>query len=385
MEKKILVVFGTRPEAIKMSPLVKLLKQEKNINIKVCVTGQHKEMLEQVLQLFSIEPDFNLDVMKKNQSLSDLSATIISKLHDVFDHFKPDLVLVHGDTSTTLCTSIGAYYHQIAVGHIEAGLRTYNLFSPWPEEGNRQITSVISKYHFAPTDTAAENLYKQNIDKKYVFITGNTVIDALFEMKNKIETDGKLLENLESMFSYLDFNKQIVLITGHRRENWGKGFENICQAIYHLSKKFPEIEFVYPVHLNPNVINPVNKMLSNQENIHLIKPQEYLPFIYLMSHSYLILTDSGGIQEEAPSLGIPVLLMRDTTERQEAVEAGTVRLVGTNPDSIISEVSLLLNNKSEYIKMSQASNPYGDGKASKRIVNIINSNIQNKVDYVSLN
>ncbi|WP_044436736.1 non-hydrolyzing UDP-N-acetylglucosamine 2-epimerase [Acinetobacter ursingii] len=370
--RKILLVFGTRPEAIKMAPLVKELhKYPDDFEVKVCVTGQHRDMLDQVLKLFDLKPDFDLDIMKAGQDLTDVTIKILSGLKELFTNYQPDIVLVHGDTTTTFATSLACYYKKIKVGHIEAGLRTGDLYSPWPEEGNRKLTGIISDLHFAPTEQSKRNLLLENIDKDKIFITGNTVIDSLFLILNKINSDGSLQIKLENKFSCIDFKKKIILITGHRRENFGGGFENICNAISILAQSNKDIQFVYPMHLNPNVREPVNRLLSNKENILLIEPLEYLPFVYLMSKSYLILTDSGGIQEEAPSLGKPVLVMRDTTERPEAVEAGTVKLIGAVKKNIVQESQLLIENKEEFLKMSTAHNPYGDGKASQRIVEIL--------------
>jgi UDP-N-acetylglucosamine 2-epimerase (non-hydrolysing) len=369
--KKILSIFGTRPEAIKMAPVVKALAKNPDIESLVCVTAQHREMLDQVLQLFEITPDYDLDIMKSGQSLTEASSRMLLALEPVLKECKPDMILVHGDTSTTLCAALAAFYQQIPVGHVEAGLRTYNIRSPWPEEANRQLTSIITKLHFAPTKTSAQHLYDEHNNPDNIHITGNTVVDALLEVKEKLETNKSLRESIQSQFSGLDFTKRRVLITGHRRENFGDGFESICQAINELATKYPDYEFVYPVHLNPNVREPVNRLLKELTNVKLIEPQDYLPFVYLMSTSHIILTDSGGIQEEAPSLGIPVLVMRETTERQEAVEAGTVKLVGTHAPTIVAEVSNLIENEPIYEKMSKSHNPYGDGQASQRIVETI--------------
>lgn len=371
---KILLVFGTRPEAIKMLPLYHELKKDGNINVSLCVTGQHRDMLDQVLNLFNVVPDFDLNIMKVGQDLTDITIRILEGLKNLFNNFKPDLVLVHGDTTTTFASSLACFYHKIKIGHIEAGLRTHNIYSPWPEEGNRKLTGVLSNVHFAPTKNAKENLLKEGFDSATIFVTGNTVIDALYFVIEKIENDKKIKDNLLSKFKYLDFNKKIILVTGHRRENFGQGFENICSAISCIARNHQDVQIVYPMHLNPNVREPVKKHLSNIENIFLIDPLDYLPFVYLMNKSYLILTDSGGIQEEAPSLGKPVIVMRDTTERPEAVEAGTVILTGTNNKSIISNVDILLKNNRIYSKMSALHNPYGDGKACKRIIKIINEN-----------
>lgn len=368
---KVLSIFGTRPEAIKMAPVVKALEANPEIKSMVCVTAQHREMLDQVLSLFEIVPDYDLDIMKSGQTLTQASSRMLLALEPILEDCKPDLVLVHGDTSTTLCGAQAAFYQQIPIGHVESGLRTYNIYSPWPEEANRQLTSIITKLHFAPTKTAAQHLYDEHNNPEFIYVTGNTVVDALLDVKEKLENDDSLRKNLQQQFSELDFTKRRVLITGHRRENFGSGFESICQAIQELAQKYPHYEFVYPVHLNPNVKEPVERLLCGLSNIKLIEPQDYLPFVYLMSTSHIILTDSGGIQEEAPSLGIPVLVMRETTERQEAVEAGTVKLVGTHHATIVTEVSNLIENEALYLKMSEAHNPYGDGKASQQITDII--------------
>lgn len=368
---KVLLVFGTRPEAIKMAPLYHQLNNSNLFETKICVTGQHRDMLDQVLKLFDLKPDFDLDIMKAGQDLTDVTIKILSGLKELFTNYQPDIVLVHGDTTTTFATSLACYYKKIKVGHIEAGLRTGDLYSPWPEEGNRRLTGVIADLHFAPTEQSRKNLLSENIDRDKIFITGNTVIDSLFLILNKINSDASLQNELENRFSFIDFKKKIILITGHRRENFGGGFENICNAISILAQSNKDIQFVYPMHLNPNVREPVNRLLSNKENIFLIEPLEYLPFLYLMNKSYLILTDSGGIQEEAPSLGKPVLVMRDTTERPEAVEAGTVILVGTSKENIIYNVNLLLNDFNLYEKMSETHNPYGDGSACMQIEEIL--------------
>ena len=368
---KILLVFGTRPEAIKMAPLVHALQAQVGMDAKVCVTAQHREMLDSVLSIFDIDPDYDLNIMKSGQSLTELSSRILVGLEDVLKSFEPDVVLVHGDTSTTLSASLAAFYQKIDIGHIEAGLRTYDLYSPWPEEANRQLTSVITKWHFAPTETAASYLKQEMVSDRSIFVTGNTVIDALFYIKNKINNSAELKEQMQQQFHMLDLDKKRVLITGHRRENFGEGFENICKALKRLAQRYPDVEFVYPVHMNPNVQKPVYQHLDGLSNIKLIDPQEYLPFVWLMQQSYLILTDSGGIQEEAPSLGIPVLVMRDTTERPEAVEAGTVRLVGTEEDSIVEHVAQLLDNDVMHSKMSKAHNPYGDGHSCEHIVKVL--------------
>tara|TARA_B100000242_G_C43052908_1_gene492046 strand:+ start:2652 stop:3767 length:1116 start_codon:yes stop_codon:yes gene_type:complete len=366
MKKKILVIFGTRPEAIKMVPVIKVLKEDDFFETSVCVTAQHREMLDQVLDLFSIVPDFDLNLMKTKQSLSNLTSSILQKLDKVINSFKPDLILVHGDTSTTFAASLSAYYSQIQIGHVEAGLRTGNLYSPWPEEANRKLTSVLTNYHFAPTMLSKKNLLEEGIDSDSIYVTGNTVIDTLFMTTKLIENNNDLKKQFDKKYSFLDRSKNLILVTGHRRESFGKGFESICNALMKIAKN-DNIEVLYPVHLNPNVQEPVNRLLKNSPNIFLIEPQDYLPFVYLMTRSYLILTDSGGIQEEAPSLGKPVLVMRDTTERPEAIEAGTVKLVGTDENKICSEVEKLLNNENCYRKMSLAHNPYGDGNAATKI------------------
>ena len=377
-KKKIMLVFGTRPEGIKMAPLVHALKAEGDkFEIKICVTSQHREMLDQVLKTFEINPDINLDLMKQNQNLSNLMSLILSEMQNIFSKYLPDVVLVHGDTTTTLATSIAAFYASIPVGHVEAGLRTYNIKAPFPEEFNRQITSKIAKWHFAPTILSQKNLLSEGIDKSLITITGNTVIDALYWVLKKINQDDKRRKNLENILnSNLSFDwkkKNFVLITAHRRENFGDGFLQICSAIKELATKYPNIHFIYPVHLNPNVSKPVYKILNGFDNIHLIEPLEYEPFIYLLKYSYIVLTDSGGIQEEAPSLGKPVLVMRDVTERPEAVKAGTVKIVGSNSLRIIENLSLLLDDKKYYQKMSRAHNPYGDGLACQRIVDVLRS------------
>ena len=374
--KKVLTVFGTRPEAIKMAPLVHALSTSKNFDSKICVTAQHREMLDQVLELFEIVPDYDLNIMKPGQRLNGITSEIILGLEVILQEFKPDIVLVHGDTATTFATALASYYQQIDVGHVEAGLRTGNIYSPWPEEGNRMLTSAISKFHSAPTKLSKNNLIKENISKENIIITGNTVIDALLWVKNKIEADHELNAVLERNYPMLEVERPLILVTGHRRESFGEGFERICDSLQRIAFENPNVQILYPVHLNPNVKEPVNKLLKNIKNIYLIPPQDYLPFVYLMMRSSIILTDSGGIQEEAPSLGKPVLVMRDTTERPEAVDAGTVRLVGTDVDMICSNVKKLLNNDSEYKKMSQAHNPYGDGRSCQRILKHLELNIK---------
>ena len=369
--KKILTVFGTRPEAIKMAPLVKALEADPRFDAKVCVTAQHREMLDQVLDIFDINPDFDLDLMKPGQTLPGLTSSILLVMPSVYERFKPDVVLVHGDTATTFATALSAYYQQIPVGHVEAGLRTGNIYSPWPEEANRKLTGAITKYHFAPTETSKQNLLNESVSEDDVHVTGNTVIDALFLANEIIETNHKLKNDFDSQFDYLDGNKKLILVTGHRRESFGGGFERICESIRRIAINNQDVQVLYPVHLNPNVQEPVRRLLSNLDNVILIEPQQYLPFVYLMNRSKIILTDSGGIQEEAPSLGKPVLVMRNTTERPEAVEAGTVKLVGTDVSLITSQVQILLDDAEAYQSMSRAHNPYGDGNATKRILNFI--------------
>ena len=368
---KIMIVFGTRPEAIKMAPLVQELEKLKDFETRVCVTAQHREMLDQVLKIFEIEPFYDLNLMKPNQSLAELSSSILTGVSSVLDEFKPDVVLVHGDTATTIATALAAYYHKIPVGHVEAGLRTGNMFSPWPEEANRKLAGAITSYHFAPTESSKRNLLNENVRSEDIFVTGNTVIDALYLARDKLRNEPALMSQLQSDFGFLNPENKQILITGHRRESFGNGFERICAAIRQIAIENPNVQVIYPVHLNPNVQEPVNRILSGLDNIFLIAPQQYLPFVYLMDKSYLILTDSGGIQEEAPSLGKPVLVMRDTTERPEALEAGTVKLVGTDTKIITSTIARLLTSKDEYNKMSFAHNPYGDGFASKRICEIL--------------
>lgn len=369
MEKKrILTVFGTRPEAIKMAPLVHALKNDDRFESSCCVTAQHREMLDQVLTLFDINPDYDLNIMKSGQTLNQVTSRILTELKPVLEQFKPDVVLVHGDTATTFAASLAAYYEQIRVGHVEAGLRTNNIYSPWPEEANRKLTGALTHYHFAPTETSKHNLLRENFASEQIVVTGNTVIDALLMVKEKIDADTDLNISLASNFPFLQQDKKLVLVTGHRRESFGGGFERICQALAQVALRHPDVQIVYPVHLNPNVREPVNRILQNVDNIHLVEPQEYLPFIYLMSRAHVILTDSGGIQEEAPSLGKPVLVMRDTTERPEAVEAGTVELVGTDVDKITTGLEVLLNDSEAYQRMSFAHNPYGDGRACQRIL-----------------
>ena len=376
--KCILLVFGTRPEAIKMAPLVKeFQKYPETFKTIVCVTGQHREMLDQVLRIFDIQPDYDLNIMKQGQDLYDVTARVLTGMREVLKETQPDIVLVHGDTTTSTAAALAAFYQQIPVGHVEAGLRTHNIYSPWPEEMNRQITGRIATYHFAPTSLSKDNLLQEGVSEERIIVTGNTVIDALYMVVEKIKNDGILSCELEKVLkasgydiSRLSDGKKLVLITGHRRENFGDGFISMCKAIKSLSEKYPEVDFVYPMHLNPNVRKPIYEVFgeSQRANLFFIEPLEYLSFVYLMEKSAIVLTDSGGIQEEAPGLGKPVLVMRDTTERPEALEAGTVKLVGTDYDKIVNEVSGLLDNQEYYEKMSKAVNPYGDGKACSRIV-----------------
>ncbi len=371
MKMKVMTVFGTRPEAIKMAPLVLALEENSLIESRVCVTGQHREMLDQVLDLFQIKPDYDLNVMKSGQTLSEVTSRIVMKLQPILEEDKPDIILVHGDTSTTFCAALTAYYNQIDVGHVEAGLRTGDIFSPWPEEGNRKLVSCLANLNFAPTEKSKQNLVEEGIDPERIFTTGNTVIDALLLMERKIKDNKSLSTQLQNSFPMISKDRKVVLITGHRRENFGGGFERICESIRLLAEKNADVDFIYPVHLNPRVRAPVNQLLSNQENIHLIEPQGYLEFVFLMTQSHIILTDSGGIQEEAPALGKPVLVMRDTTERPEAVSAGTVQLVGTDVGNIVNGVEALLTDSSLYEKMSRAHNPYGDGNSVKKIIQIL--------------
>lgn len=377
---KVMLVFGTRPEAIKMAPLVKeFQKYPEKFETIVCVTGQHREMLDQVLHIFEIVPDYDLNIMKQGQDLYDVTARVMTGMRDVLKEAQPDVVLVHGDTTTSMAAALAAFYQQIPVGHVEAGLRTHNIYSPWPEEMNRQITGRIATYHFAPTPLSKQNLLAEGVKEEHIYVTGNTVIDALYMIVDKIKKNKELDTELEGLLKRAGYDvnrlageKKLVLITGHRRENFGVGFIHMCTAIKDLTQKYPDVDFVYPMHLNPNVRKPIHEVfgedLSNLGNMFFIEPLEYLSFVYLMEKSSIVLTDSGGIQEEAPGLGKPVLVMRDTTERPEALEAGTVKLVGTNYDKIISEVSALLDNQRNYEKMSKAVNPYGDGKACERIV-----------------
>ena len=368
--KKILFVFGTRPEAIKMAPAIKALKNESCFSVEVCVTAQHRQMLDQVLALFDITPEYDLNLMGPGQDLTDITSKALLGMRDILRQATPDLVLVHGDTTTTFVAALAAYYEKIAVAHVEAGLRTGHKYSPWPEEINRRLTATISQWHFAPTTTARNNLLREGIDSHAIYVVGNTVIDALLEVVQRIQSDSALRADLEKRFAFLNPNKRLILVTGHRRENFGAGFENICLALKGIAQR-DDIELVYPVHLNPQVQEPVRRILADNPSIHLIEPLDYLPFVYLMQRAYLIMTDSGGIQEEAPALGKPVLVMRDTTERPEAVAAGTARLVGIDADHILSETTALLDNQALYQTMSQAHNPYGDGQTSVKIAQIL--------------
>lgn len=368
---KTLCIFGTRPEAIKMAPLALALAADERFEAKICVTGQHREMLDQVLSLFGIQPEFDLNIMKPGQDLTDVTTSILQGLKHIFNEFKPDVVLVHGDTATTFAASLAAYYQQIPVAHVEAGLRTGNLYSPWPEEANRKLTGALANMHFAPTETSKANLLREGIEPKSIIVTGNTVIDALKDVVKRLALDPELTAKAAAPVAFLDHARRLILVTGHRRESFGGGFERICQALVDVAKQHPDVDIVYPVHLNPNVRGPVNRLLTGIDNIYLIEPLDYLPFVYLMSRAHIILTDSGGIQEEAPSLGKPVLVMRDTTERPEAVAAGTVRLVGTSTQNIASELKRLIVDKDAYRAMSYAHNPYGDGTASTCILDAL--------------
>ena len=379
--KKVMLVFGTRPEAIKMCPLVKeFQKYPKDFETIVCVTGQHREMLDQVLNIFEVKPDYDLNIMKQGQDLYDVTARVLTGMRDVFAQCKPDVVLVHGDTTTSTAAALAAFYQQIPVGHVEAGLRTHNIYSPWPEEMNRQLTGRIASYHFAPTHLSKTNLLRENIPDDRIFITGNTVIDALHQVVDKLKRSGEMKSALITLLkktgydaARLDNGRKMVLITGHRRENFGEGFISICSAIKKLNLRYSDVDFIYPMHLNPNVRKPIHEVFGSNPpaNMFFIEPLDYLPFVFLMKKSYLVLTDSGGIQEEAPGLGKPVLVMRNTTERPEALDAGTVKLVGTDFDTIVSEVSRLIDDPAHYHAMSHAVNPYGDGKACQRIVTIL--------------
>ncbi|MDU4391239.1 MAG: UDP-N-acetylglucosamine 2-epimerase (non-hydrolyzing) [Klebsiella michiganensis] len=371
---KVLTVFGTRPEAIKMAPLVHALAKGPHFEAKVCVTAQHREMLDQVLKLFSIVPEYDLNIMQPGQGLTEITCRILEGLKPVLESFKPDVVLVHGDTTTTMAASLAAFYQRIPVGHVEAGLRTGDLSSPWPEEGNRTLTGHLATYHFAPTETSRQNLLRENIADNRITVTGNTVIDALFWVRDRVLSDEALHNELTQRYPFLANGKKMILVTGHRRESFGRGFEQICHALAEIAANNPDVQIVYPVHLNPNVSEPVKRILGHVENVILIEPQDYLPFVWLMNRAWLILTDSGGIQEEAPSLGKPVLVMREMTERPEAVSAGTVCLVGTDSQRIVNEVTRLLQDESAYQAMSRAHNPYGDGHACHRILSALKNN-----------
>lgn len=371
---KILIIFGTRPEAIKMAPVIKELQRHTDrFKTVVCVSAQHREMLDQVLNLFDINADYDLDIMRPGQDLFDITSSVLEGLKTVLERERPDLILVHGDTTTTMAASLAAYYCRISVGHVEAGLRTNDKYAPFPEEINRKVTGALADYHFAPTERARENLLREGIQDSSIIVTGNTVIDALLSVVEKIHTDDALAKRLDEQFLFLSPSKRLILVTGHRRENFGDGFEHICHALAEIALSRSDVEIIYPVHLNPNVREPVKRILGNGDcrDIHLVEPIDYLPFVYLMERSYLIITDSGGVQEEAPSLGKPVLVMRDITERPEATEAGTARLVGTDRDKIVKNTNELLDNEKVYRAMSQARNPYGDGQAAKRIVEAI--------------
>ena len=368
MTIRVLSVFGTRPEAIKMAPLVRLLAADARFDARICVTGQHREMLDQVMRLFGLNADHDLAVMKPGQDLTGVATAMLTGMAKVFREGRPDIVLVHGDTLTTLAASLSAYWHQIPVGHVEAGLRTGNLYSPWPEEANRKLTGAITALHFAPTAQAAANLHREGVDPATIHVTGNTVIDALLQVVGRLRDDAGLRAEVTRDLPLPAAGRRMVLVTGHRRENFGGGFERICAAIAQLADRFPDVDLVYPVHLNPNVQEPVNRLLSGRANVRLIAPLDYLPFVAMLDAATLVLTDSGGIQEEAPSLGKPVLVMRDTTERPEAVEAGTVRLVGTDADAIVAAATRLLTDDAAYAAMSAVHNPYGDGQAAPRIV-----------------
>ena len=364
---KILTIFGTRPEAVKMGILAKKLQDTSGLESRLCITAQHREMLDQVLELFQLSPDYDLDIMQSRQDLTDISCNVLQGLREVLNDFRPDRLLVHGDTTTTLFASLAGYYCRIPVGHIEAGLRTGNIYSPWPEEINRKLTGSLADRHYAPTVLAKENLLREGVDEKTILVTGNTVIDSLLWVSGRIDESAKYQKMYQRVFSFLQNDKRLVLVTGHRRESFGEGFENICRALLQVAER-KDVQIVYPVHLNPNVQEPVNRLLAQKDNIHLIAPLDYLPFVYLMKHSHVIITDSGGIQEEAPSLGIPVLVIRETTERPEAVKAGTVKLLGNNRQKIVAETERLLDDSGYHEEMSIAHNPYGDGLACDRIV-----------------
>lgn len=368
--KNVLVVFGTRPEAIKMAPVVKACRARPELEVKVCVTAQHRQMLDQVMDIFGLTADFDLNVMAPNQTLADVTCKVLKGMEGVFAEWKPDMILVQGDTTTVMAAAMSAFYHKIAIGHVEAGLRTGNLYSPWPEEANRLLAGCLANQHYAPTPRSRDNLLKENKDQKTVFVTGNTVIDALHEAVKIMDGDEVLKARLAAQFPFLDSAKRLVLVTGHRRENFGDGFIHICNAIRRVAER-PDVQVVYPMHMNPNVRKPVNEILGGLSNVHLIEPLDYLSFLYMMRQSYLIMTDSGGVQEEAPSLGKPVIVMRDTTERPEAVEAGTVILAGTETDAMASAAERLLDDRDFYDKMARAVNPYGDGLASRRIAELV--------------
>ena len=371
---KVLTVFGTRPEAIKMAPIVKVLAEDPAFDAKVCVTAQHRQMLDQVLELFDLKPDFDLNLMKPGQDLSDITSNVLLGMRSVFAEWTPDIVLVHGDTTTTLGASLAAYYAKVKVGHVEAGLRTGNKYSPWPEEMNRRLTCDLAELHFAPTARSGMNLVREGVQPPTIHVTGNTVIDALLTIVQRLKDDADLRSEFEQRFDFLDSNKRMVLVTGHRRENFGSGFEQICHALADIARR-GDVQVVYPVHLNPNVREPVNRILAGVEGVHLLEPQDYLPFVYLMHRCDVLITDSGGIQEEAPSLAKPVLVMRDTTERPEAVDAGTVKLVGTDRELIVREANILLDDEAAYKVMSRAHNPYGDGHAAIRIRDILKKSV----------
>lgn len=376
---KVLIVFGTRPEAIKMAPVVKQFAQNKDcFNTRVCITAQHREMLDQVLAIFDIHPDYDLDIMQSGQDLYDITCRVLTGIRDVLKEFEPDIVLVHGDTTTSTAAALASFYQQIPVGHVEAGLRTGNIYAPWPEEMNRMLTRSLTTYHFSPTENAKQNLIRENVREAFITVTGNTVIDALYIVLDKLKDNKVLRQRVVSSIQKTGYpikdDKKMILITGHRRENFGQGFINICQAIKEVALKYPEVDLVYPVHLNPNVQQPVHRILQGLDNVYLTKPVEYLQFVILMEKSHIILTDSGGIQEEAPGLGKPVLVMRDTTERPEAVDAGTVKLVGTKKEKIVEEISRLFEDAAYYNTMSNAHNPYGDGLAAPRIIEYLKEN-----------
>ena len=369
-KKKILLVLGTRPEVIKLAPLISILKNKTFCEVRVCVTAQHRTMLDQALKIFNIQPNYDLNLMRPGQDLTDITSGVLLGLRNILRNWRPDWLVVQGDTSTTFATSLAGFYEKINIGHVEAGLRTGNIYSPWPEEMNRRLTSSLSTLHFSPTQWAKQNLINANIPEDKIHVTGNTVIDALLQMSEKIKRDATLNDSLKEKFSFLDLQKKLILVTSHRRENFGEGFENICHALKKLSQR-TNLQIIYPVHLNPNVTEPVNRILGAIDNIYLIEPLDYLSFIYLMNISTLILTDSGGVQEEAPSLGKPVLVMRDNTERPEGVEAGTVKLVGTLTDVIVEETILLLEDDTRYEKIARTHNPYGDGKAAEKITKVL--------------